>query len=88
VQQHGETVGRLGGVVEQSLSSQAESMQNLGASISTMARGLQAEVVNSTQLVNRLELLLQESTDRQSQIVENLLTSIQELRPASEDASA
>lgn len=80
--QQSATIGRLSTALESSISSQRQIMLNLDRSISSVATSVQGEAMSGAQLVNRLELMLQESTERQLHILESLLRAFDEFQPA------
>lgn len=81
-----DSIDRLAATLQQSLGSYVQLMQNLDRSVASVTTSIQAEALSSAQLVNRLELTLQESSDRQMQLVEHLARVIEE--PRSEPAKA
>lgn len=75
-----DSIERLGATLQQSLGAYAQLMEKLDRSVELVTSSVQAEALSSAQLVNRLELKLQESSDRQLQLVEQLVRAIEDNR--------
>ncbi len=82
LREQAEAATRLARVIEDAQSAQNATLHTLGNTVSVMSRSLQDGNVTNIQLVNRLELLFQESDLRQNQVAEQLMRALNELQTA------
>ena len=80
LREQAEAATRLARVIEDAQSAQNATLHTLGNTVSVMSRSLQDGNVTNIQLVNRLELLFQESDLRQNQVAEQLMRALNELQ--------
>lgn len=80
LREQAEAATRLARVIEDAQSAQNATLHTLGNTVSVMSRSLQDGNVTNIQLVNRLELLFQESDLRQNQVAERLMRALNELQ--------
>ena len=80
LREQAEAATRLARVIEDAQSAQNATLHTLGNTVSVMSRSLQDGNGTNIQLVNRLELLFQESDLRQNQVAEQLMRALNELQ--------
>ena len=80
LREQAEAATRFARVIEDAQSAQNATLHTLGNTVSVMSRSLQDGNVTNIQLVNRLELLFQESDLRQNQVAEQLMRALNELQ--------